>query len=82
MEDASLLSGDEMYSSNNYVVYLNGQPIGVHGQYQKFVRNFRLLRKRGRIQEFVSIYFNDLQNGIFIASDGGRLVRPLIIVEN
>jgi DNA-directed RNA polymerase III subunit RPC2 len=39
------------------------------------------LRKRGRIQEFVSIYINDEPNGIYIASDGGRLVRPLIIVE-
>ena len=45
------------------------------------MKNFRLLRKRGRIQEFVSIYINDQQNGIYIASDGGRLVRPLIIVE-
>jgi len=39
------------------------------------------LRKRGRIQEFVSIYVNDQQNSINIASDGGRLVRPLIVIE-
>lgn len=29
----------------------------------------------------MSIYIHDQQNSIYIASDGGRLVRPLIIVE-
>jgi DNA-directed RNA polymerase III subunit RPC2 len=53
--------------------------VGIHKQAAKFVRNFRYLRKRGRIQEFVSIYFNVQQNCIYIASDGGRLVRPLIV---
>ena len=81
MEDASLLGGDELYSKDHYMVFLNGQPVGVHRQPVKFVRNFRFLRKRGRVQEFVSIYLNDLQNCIYIASDGGRLVRPLLTVE-
>jgi len=76
-----LIGGHELHSSQNFVIYLNGQPIGVHRQPFKFVNNFRLLRKRGRIQEFVSIYINVQQNSIYIASDGGRLVRPLIIVE-
>ena len=30
----------------------------------------------------MSIYIIEQQNAIYIASDGGRLVRPLIIVEN
>jgi len=81
MEDASLLGGDELYSKDHYMVFLNGQPVGVHSQPVYFVRGFRFLRKRGRIQEFVSIYLNDQQNCIYIASDGGRLVRPLLTVE-
>jgi DNA-directed RNA polymerase III subunit RPC2 len=60
---------------------LNGQPVGIHNVADKFVRNFRFLRKRGRIQEFVSIYHNAQQNCIYIASDGGRLVRPLIVCQ-
>ena len=58
MEDANLLGGDELHSKENFVIFLNGQPIGVHRQPETFVRYFRLLRKRGRIQEFVSIYIN------------------------
>jgi hypothetical protein len=32
MEDASLLGGDELYSKDHYMVFLNGQPVGVHRQ--------------------------------------------------
>jgi len=81
MEDVNLIGGDELHSPEFFVIYLNGQPVGVHKHPHAFVRKFRTLRKRGRIQEFVSIHINHQQNGIYIASDGGRLVRPLIIVE-
>lgn len=29
MEDAALLGGDELYSKEHYLIFLNGQPIGV-----------------------------------------------------
>jgi DNA-directed RNA polymerase III subunit RPC2 len=58
MEDASLMSGDELHSKEHTLVFLNGQPVGIHNQPDKFVKNLRFLRKRGRIQEFVSIYQN------------------------
>jgi len=80
MEDPSLISGDELHK--NTLIFLNGTPVGIHSQSQRFLRNFRTLRKRGRIQEFVSIYYNIGQNCIYIASDGGRLVRPLITCRN
>ena len=60
MEDAALVSGDELHSSKNVLIFLNGQPVGIHRQANKFLRNFRFLRKKGRIQEFVSIYKNDM----------------------
>jgi len=41
-----------------------------------------MLRWAGKINEFVSIFVNDSQWSINIACDAGRLVRPLIIVEN
>ena len=79
MEDASLMTGDELHSPQHVLIWLNGQPVGIHKQAAKFVRNLRVLRKRGRIQEFVSIYHNKQVNSIYIATDGGRLVRPLIV---
>ena len=58
MEDVALLGGDELYSKKHYLVFLNGQIVGVHSRPEKFALNFRLLRKSGRISEFVSIYLN------------------------
>jgi DNA-directed RNA polymerase III subunit RPC2 len=58
MEDASLMTGDELHSPKHCLIFLNGQPVGIHKKAIKFVRNMRLLRKRGRIQEFVSIFHN------------------------
>lgn len=88
MEDASLLVGTELYDANSFLIFINGVPMGVHRNPQMFLSNFRLLRRKGKISEFVSIYFQEakkeskLQSAIHIACDSGRLVRPLIIVNN
>ena len=34
------------------------------------------------MSEFISTYKNDFQRTVFIACDGGRVCRPLVIVEN
>ena len=43
--------------------------------------NFRKLRRARRFSEFVSIYINHHHQTVHIASDGGRICRPMIIVE-
>lgn len=49
MEDAALLTGDELHSKAHTLIFLNGQPVGIHCASTEFVENFRFLRKRGRI---------------------------------
>lgn len=86
IKDIGLLSGDEINDQrnniNNFLVFLNGQILGIHNKPYEFVQNFRKLRRHGRIKEFVSIYIHDELKSIYIASDGGRVCRPLIVVEN
>ena len=82
MEDANMLSGDELHDLSTYLIILNGLPIGVHYNPKKFINTFRMLRRCGKINEFVSIYENESNRSINIACDNGRLVRPLIIVKN
>ncbi|MES1915456.1 MAG: hypothetical protein MHM6MM_007398 [Cercozoa sp. M6MM] len=65
-----------------YRVFLNGSIVGMHRDPQQFVRNMRALRRRGKVGEFVSIYVRDDQRTVYLASDGGRVSRPLIIVEH
>jgi len=81
VEDISLVTGEEMNSKETYLVYLNGEPIGLHRNPDKFCNDIRKLRREGKIHEFVSVSKNDSHRSILIASDGGRLTRPLIIVE-
>lgn len=82
VEDIGLLGGEEIHHTSSWIVFHNGLILGIHTRPLWFLRMFRLLRRRGRIGEYVSVHMNVSQRTIHIASDGGRVCRPLIIVEN
>jgi DNA-directed RNA polymerase III subunit RPC2 len=82
VEDVNIVCGLDFYSTEStYLVFLNGVILGVHRSPETFVTGFRRLRRAGRIGPFVSIYRTISQKTINISSDGGRICRPLIIVE-
>jgi len=81
VEDVVLLSGHETNSRSAYLVLLNGLILGAHTRPLRLVRCLRLLRRQGQVGEFVSVYLHDGQRAVHIATDGGRVCRPLIIVE-
>lgn len=80
----SILTADSatIHAPGNYGVYLNGTLLGILRYPVKFVQDFRKLRRLGKMLEFVSIFTNTHQQAVHIATDGGRICRPLIIVEN
>lgn len=80
--DISLATGTEIYGFHTFVVNVNGTIIGLTRYPSRFVAQFRKLRRARRISEFVSIYINNHHHAVHIASDGGRICRPTIIVEN
>lgn len=41
-----------------------------------------MMRRKGYISGYVSIYPSYLHRCVYISSDGGRLCRPYIVVEN
>jgi DNA-directed RNA polymerase III subunit RPC2 len=41
----------------------------------------RRLRRAGRVGEFVSVHVHSGQKCVYIASDGGRVCRPLVIAD-
>lgn len=65
----------------NFIIYVNGTPIGLTSIPNEFCAKFRKCRRKGLIHEFVSIYCNEETNSINIACDSGRLTRPYIRVE-
>ena len=80
-EDILTIGGRELHSPGCYMVLLNGTPIAVTRHPTHFLHSFRRLRRSGRISEFVSIFINHHHNTVHIATDEGRICRPLIVVE-
>eukprot|EP01071_Lankesteria_metandrocarpae_P009672 Lankesteria_metandrocarpae@DN5237_c0_g1_i3.p1 len=82
VEDASSLTGEELHDKHTDIVFLNGNLLGVHRYPKQLIANIRHLRRHGKLGQFVSVCENQKQRCVFIASDEGRLCRPLIIVEH
>nr|GEU83269.1 DNA-directed RNA polymerase III subunit 2-like [Tanacetum cinerariifolium] len=82
VEEMSLLSGEELHSPNSFLIILNGLILGKHKRPQMFANGMRTLRRAGKVGDFVSIYVNEKQRCVYIASDGGRVCRPLVIADN
>lgn len=76
-----MLSGADLFHKDNALVFINGLAIGIHRHPKRFVRELRALRRRRLIHEFVSVYEHSEQKSVHISTDGGRVCRPLIIVE-
>ncbi|KAF2443820.1 beta and beta-prime subunits of DNA dependent RNA-polymerase [Karstenula rhodostoma CBS 690.94] len=81
-EDICMQTGEEIHREGLYSVCLNGTPLALTSTPKSFLVNFRKLRRMGRISEFTSIYINHDFCEVHIATDEGRICRPLIIVEN
>lgn len=84
VEQLGHLGGAELNSLANrgYLVFLNGLVIGACSRPHKLAAALRRLRRSGKIGEFVSVYAHDVHRAIYIACDGGRVCRPLIVAPN
>jgi len=63
-------------------VFVNGDWVGVHEKPNELLTELRKLRRQALINIYTSISWNIETNEIFITTEGGRLCRPLLIVEN
>ncbi|KAK9349878.1 hypothetical protein V1505DRAFT_342873 [Lipomyces doorenjongii] len=80
-EHISVISGHELHAPGSYGIFLNGTVLGITRTPVKFVTRFRNLRRKGRVSAFISFYINHHHKAVHIATDGGRICRPLIIVD-
>ena len=80
-QDIVTASGPDLYADGTYIILLNGTPVALTSVPKQFAQTFRRLRRMGRISEFVSIYIDTHTSAVKIATDEGRICRPLIIVE-
>lgn len=66
--------------NGQYLVYLNGKPIGRVDDVLKTLKDIKYLRSNRLIAMDISITF--LNNAIYIWSDAGRIYRPVFVVNN
>jgi len=79
-EPLPLLAGAQLGAPGAALVFLNGHVLGAHRWPARFAERLRALRRAGRLGEFVSVH--TVAGRCYIASDGGRVCRPLIIVRD
>ncbi|KAJ6642091.1 DNA-directed RNA polymerase III subunit RPC2 [Pseudolycoriella hygida] len=82
VEDIRNLGGRPINNPKVFMVFINGNILGVTYRYERLIKSFRRLRRKGVIKPRVSIHTSHLQRTVYIHTDGGRLSRPYIIVEN
>ena len=63
-------------------VHVNGDIFGLHTNPHKLVQHFKRRRRSGRIRSEVTIRHDVLNRDIFINTDKGRILRPLLVIDN
>jgi DNA-directed RNA polymerase subunit B len=63
-------------------VFLNGKFIGCVDNPKYFVKRIVEKRRKLEFSEQLSVRYNEVSQAIFILTEPGRVLRPLIVVEN
>lgn len=62
-------------------VYINGRLIGFHPDPKELTGDLIGQRRKAQISPQVSIAYHDDTNEVYVNTDAGRVLRPLIVVE-
>jgi DNA-directed RNA polymerase beta subunit len=63
-------------------VIVNGDIYGFHENPEKIKIELINMKRRGTINVFTSIVWNVYEHELLICTEGGRCIRPLVVVEN
>jgi DNA-directed RNA polymerase beta subunit len=69
-------------TENLHKVFVNGDWLGCVADFELFLRKFRQKRRSGEIHYLTTVSHHITSNEIQFWVDSGRLVRPLLIVQN
>uniref|UniRef100_A0A6C0C732 DNA-directed RNA polymerase n=1 Tax=viral metagenome TaxID=1070528 RepID=A0A6C0C732_9ZZZZ len=68
---------------NNFIkIFINGEWIGFTSNYRYLINDFKYYRNMGLIHIHSSISMNNINRIIYIFTDGGRVIRPLLKVKH
>jgi len=63
-------------------VFIDGEYITEIENPREFVESIRKMRREGKIPPYVNVAYHEHLNEVRILTSAGRIVRPLIVVEN
>jgi DNA-directed RNA polymerase subunit B len=63
-------------------VYVNGDLAGAHSDPSKLCEDLRFFKRHGAINPFTSIAWAVTGREVHICTDGGRFVRPLLVIDS
>jgi DNA-directed RNA polymerase subunit B len=63
-------------------VFLNGKFIGLCESPEEFTGKIRNVRRAGEIPGDLSVFYDNIIGQVVMSSETGRVLRPLIVVEN
>ena len=67
---------------NNSKIYINGKLVGIHDEPDNLYRILRLMKLNGIIHYHTSIKWDKYTNEIYIFTDNGRILRPVLILKD
>lgn len=50
VEDGGCIAGEELHDKGTFLVFLNGELLGVHRRPRQFLASFRSLRRLGKVR--------------------------------
>jgi len=77
-----VLKAEGMNAEGKIDVFYNGRFIGAVDGVESFVKAIKDSRREGKLPIEMSIKFDTFLDTVFMSSEIGRVIRPLIIVEN
>ncbi|MDZ4256298.1 MAG: DNA-directed RNA polymerase subunit B, partial [archaeon] len=63
-------------------VFVNGKLVGFHADIARLTKDLITKRRQGKIDPQVNIALHEDTKELYVNTDGGRIQRPLVVVEN
>lgn len=82
MEPLSIINQQSIGTGRCVKVFLNGKWVGTHNNANDLIKSIKEIRRRQDLPSEISIVRDILNKEIRFFTDGGRVMRPLFIVED
>jgi len=81
LKEAGVDSSPEQWADGSRI-HVNGDIFGLHKRPIKLVERIKRSRRSGRLRPEVSIRHDTANRDVFINTDRGRVLRPLLVIEH